>query len=66
MIFKIEEILMVIVAFLIGWFSRTMISGGLVEGKEVLQGQWCTNDYWRWYNCSDEQAILPNGCPSLC
>jgi hypothetical protein len=38
MIFKIEEILMVIVAFLIGWFSRTMISGGLVEGKEVLQG----------------------------
>tara|TARA_B110000503_G_C7025418_1_gene361591 strand:- start:667 stop:771 length:105 start_codon:yes stop_codon:yes gene_type:complete len=29
---------MVIVAFLIGWFSRTMISGGLVEGKEVMQG----------------------------
>jgi hypothetical protein len=29
---KVEEILMVIVAFLIGWFLRTMIKGGLFEG----------------------------------
>jgi hypothetical protein len=30
---KIEEILMVVIAFLIGWFLRTMFQGGLVEGQ---------------------------------
>ena len=32
---KIEEILMVVIAFLIGWFLRTMIMGGLVEGSGI-------------------------------
>jgi len=31
---KIEEILMVVIAFLIGWFLRTMMQGRLVEGRE--------------------------------
>ena len=33
--FKVEEILMVVIAFLIGYFLRTMISGGLVEGYGI-------------------------------
>ena len=32
---KIEEILMVIVAFLIGWFVRTMISGSSSDMDSV-------------------------------
>ena len=45
---KIEEILMVIVAFLIGWFVRTMISGSssdmdpvkAVGGKRRYNKNW--------------------------
>jgi hypothetical protein len=31
---KTETILMVLVAFIIGWFLKTMIHGGLIEGQE--------------------------------
>jgi hypothetical protein len=30
---KVEEILMVVIAFLSGWFLKTMIQGRLVEGQ---------------------------------
>jgi hypothetical protein len=30
--FGYEEILMVVIAFLIGWFLKTMMSGRLIEG----------------------------------
>ena len=33
---NVEEILMVIVAFLIGWFLRKMIKGGLVEASSEV------------------------------
>jgi hypothetical protein len=49
---KTETILMVLVAFIIGWFLKTMIHGGLVEGAE--------RDNERGTCKVDEQVLCPD------
>jgi len=48
--FNFEEILILIVAFLIGWFSRTIIQKNFIEGSQNIE----------------EQAETLQKTPSLC
>jgi hypothetical protein len=57
---KVEEMLMVIVAFLIGWFFSTMIKGGLVEGANKIIIGGSTN------TCSDLTNAQVNDAPGGC
>lgn len=54
--FGVDEILIVIIAFLIGWFLRTIIKSGLVEG--VIPD--------RCFEMMNEQCISVRGLPQLC
>ena len=58
--FGYEEILMVVIAFLIGWFLKTMMTSRLIEGGgpggpgNAITG----GGEWKWPPCNSDNPIL--------
>ena len=56
---KVEMILMVIVAFLIGWFLRTMMSGSSIGSGSRVKAVGGKHEYrWGFENNYEENAIF--------
>jgi hypothetical protein len=55
--FGYEEILMVVIAFLIGWFLKTMMTSRLIEGGHT---DFPSRDggEWKWPPCNSDNPIL--------
>ena len=52
--FGYEEILMVVIAFLIGWFLKTMMTSRLIEGAGTQGNKINGGTEWKWPTCHSD------------